>query len=700
MTRRYIKVEIDDEDVSSQVLRCKIVQTYGDAIPTAELELSSQYYEEEGYTAPTNASTLEIWLDENDPPTTKVFDGYIDNMQPQQGMIRISGKDQLSLMLNDMMNHYFDTAEVEEKCYPDGRISSIFNAIVKDYAGLNTNTTYGYTTSYTTGKLVDVYANFNDGSVNVGDIVKNFTVSGEPHANVTAIDSDTQLSVNSNIFNASNRYMIYPATGQVVHDSGTTITLNKFDCHDADPFERCRKLADTLNWCFFYKADTDLVYFQEKNFTTNSNSITIGGSSNNVMQIPQWEYDRSELINILKVEGIEQQVEYSQTFEGYGSTTTFNLDYEPSTIAVYYNVDVNFSTTAPTFEDRQLGNVEGGLTEADFTVDKKTKTITFAVAPDAPTTSNNILVIYSYSIPAQTTIRDQTSIDTYGNYSKKITFTDITEVDDITARATNILEKYKEPFKSATVKRVWKASLDYSPGQLVNVTDNLNIPNVDNTFFIVKVTQNYPDSTVELEVGDKQWKTDELLSDLVERMKQGEENDVGSTQSTDTDLVSETIQFDLGLQTCDVVLKNAAGAVITSTQYTSGGVYTNRGFNVILNRAFRKTPDYNHIGSFMIGTGSTAASVDDTSMGNMFNGWVTGSPLYYSKELDSFAVHTSNETVTTVAHVPTGLGTGCSFCEYGEITSTVGSVVNRFVFPTITKGDFEQVYITTVFVRT
>lgn len=66
----------------------------------------------------------------------------------------------------------------------------------------------GTNTSATASKLVDSGATFNNGSVNVGDIVYNTTDSSA--AMVTAIDSATTLSLNANIFSAGSKaYIVY-----------------------------------------------------------------------------------------------------------------------------------------------------------------------------------------------------------------------------------------------------------------------------------------------------------------------------------------------------------------------------------------------------------------------------------------------------------------------------------------------------------
>jgi len=57
-------------------------------------------------------------------------------------------------------------------------------------------------TSTSSNKLIDSAAAFSTRGTQVGDIVKNLSTGST--ANVTAVDSETQLSIDSNIFSVSN----------------------------------------------------------------------------------------------------------------------------------------------------------------------------------------------------------------------------------------------------------------------------------------------------------------------------------------------------------------------------------------------------------------------------------------------------------------------------------------------------------------
>ena len=78
----------------------------------------------------------------------------------------------------------------------------------------------GTATSTSANKLVDSSANFY-ADASVGDCVYNLTDGG--FANVTAIDSGTQISIDSNIFASGEEYLVYKKywTGFIIQDQYT-----------------------------------------------------------------------------------------------------------------------------------------------------------------------------------------------------------------------------------------------------------------------------------------------------------------------------------------------------------------------------------------------------------------------------------------------------------------------------------------------
>lgn len=87
-----------------------------------------------------------------------------------------------------------------------GRMMEIFPSDSANipYPGVNSD---GTTTSTSSGKLVDATATFITEGLQVGMIVYNTTDSTA--ATITSVDSQTQLSLNANIFTVGEAYKIY-----------------------------------------------------------------------------------------------------------------------------------------------------------------------------------------------------------------------------------------------------------------------------------------------------------------------------------------------------------------------------------------------------------------------------------------------------------------------------------------------------------
>ncbi len=476
---KNILVKLGGVDVTAYLVKAEQITTYGDSVATYVMEFTKNV---NGVVAITNALKAEVWLDSNEPPTTKVFSGFIDLFKPERGMIEIIAKDQLALLINKQVMHTYDKTVQGDAAYPEGKISNIFADLVVTYGGLTT------------------------------------TSSG---ATLTC------------------------------QDSGTEVTLSQFACRNADPFERCKKLAETLNWVFYYKASDGEVYFEEKNHVTNSNILTVGTE---IVELPTWEYDRSEMINDLRLEGAQQLVKGSQTFTGDASETEFDLTNIPEDIAVYYSAGKDYSSAAKLSSEILIGDIPGATSTHDYEVEKKNKTITFTSFTPAAS-ADNILAETSYYAPIPIHMQEPVSVAKYGTYAKTITLTDVTGLADAWKRAENILSKYSIPFMSAKLKVKWTPTLELSIGQSIRVVDSINEPNVDQFFTIYKIIDDYPNSVVEIEVGDKQYTIEEYQANLLERVKRLEETVIGPTEAT-TEIIQNTVQINLTVSSTTVLVQN------------------------------------------------------------------------------------------------------------------------------------------------
>jgi len=356
-------------------------------------------------------------------------------------------------------------------------------------------------------------------------------------------------------------------SGATVQDSGTETILEKFPCRNADIFERCRKLAESLNWVFYYKADTGFAYFEPKNYTTNTNVLTVGS---NVVQIPDWEYDRSEMINDLRLEGAQQLVQSSEVFSGDASETEFELTAIPEDVAVYYSAAKNYATTAKLQSEILVGDILDGTSSHDYEIDKKNKKIV-TTSFTATSSTNNILVDYSYYAPIPVHLSDDESQTDYNMaYQKTVTLTDAITLSDAWKRGNNILGKYKVPFKSTRLKVLWTPTLNVHVGQSIRVVDTINVPNVDQFFTIYKVIDGWPQALVEIEVGDKQYTIEEYQANIIERVKRLEETVIGSTDAV-TEIVQKTMELPLVPEKTIVLIQDINDSAIYG--HATNGVY-------------------------------------------------------------------------------------------------------------------------------
>ena len=480
---KNILVEIGEVDVTSKLINAEKTKTYGESITKYDFEFTKDVYD---LIAISNSNTVTVYLDSSEPPTTKVFSGFVDLFKPEDGQIKITAKDELAALINKQIMHEYDSSVPGDAAYPDGKISNIF-----------------------------------------ADIVVTF---GE----LTTISSGATLTC---------------------QDSGTELVLTKFICRNADPFERCKKLAETLDWVFYYKASDDKVYFEPKNHATNPNTLTVGI---NIVELPTWEYDRSEMINDLRLEGAQQLVSGSEVFKGDGSETEFVLSNIPENISVYYNNAKNYANTAPVQDEIKVGDLPSSISTHDYEIDKKNKTITFTSFTPATgatvATLSDILVQYSYFAPIPIHLENSPSKVSYGTYAKTIALTDVITLDDAWKRAENILEKYSVPFKSAKLKVKWTNDLDLEIGQKIKIIDSINEPNVDDFFTIYKIIDLYPQNLVELEVGDRQFTIEEYQANLIERIKRLEETVIGTTDAV-TEIVQTTIDYNMSVLSTTILIQ-------------------------------------------------------------------------------------------------------------------------------------------------
>lgn len=328
-----------------------------------------------------------------------------------------------------------------------------------------------------------------------------------------------------------------------IQDSGTTLLLDKFVCNHTDPFERCKKLADILDWQFYYSASTDKVYFEPKGYNVNSNVLQVG---TNIIEIPKWQYDITEMANDITVVGATQEVETTESGQ-IGVTSGYTNNYItlssiPTSVKVYGDA-ANPPTTLKT----------GGQVDSTETYDYSVDTVNKKILPAPSTTfTTNHYYEIRYSLMASIPIHlyNQSSIDAYGQFKKTVTFTDIKSIADAETRGINYLSKYSTPFIYSTLKVKSVSTYGLNAGQTIKIVDSVNSPSVNELLFINKIRIRYPADYEELDIGDKYWRLAEWQSAILERLKRLDEDEYANT-----DISNELIGIDNDLNS-PIPLKN------------------------------------------------------------------------------------------------------------------------------------------------
>jgi len=333
---------------------------------------------------------------------------------------------------------------------------------------------------------------------------------------------DPEGGVGSEIFKdlCSEAGLNYDNT--TIQSTGNVILLPKFVCNRTDVFERMQCLCDIYGFQFYYRPDTDFVYFEPAGFASNPNIFYIGGSNNVVQTYPTWKNDVLSLCNKVEIDGATQLTQITETFSGDGATKVFTLQYQPnSTHVLISGVE-------------KKGGVPGVTSGIDYYLDTTNNYVIFLVAPPAGT--NNIVVQYAYPQPTPVIMKDFASYEHYGRWiTRTMTYTDILSVTDAENRGRNFLAIYAWEFLSTTAKVLPSVitSMNLKAGQSIRVIDARQ--NIDEWMLVKRITLNYPNRDVEVDLGDMEWRIARFENDAATRLKRLEEE-----MAKTGDIVNET----------------------------------------------------------------------------------------------------------------------------------------------------------------
>ena len=363
-------------------------------------------------------------------------------------------------------------------------------------------------------------------------------------------------------------------TAEVV-DTGSVLILDKFICNGVDIFSRLQILADIYDYQIYYDSDDGKVHFEPKGYTSSSESLVVGGASNNVSDVPKWTFDNTQCINTLIVKGAVQEVEDEEFFSGDGSANqVFTLSKQPLVVQMWENVASTWVLKVPGVEDSTSGTY-------NYTIDKEKKLINCEDSWAPASGTNNVRANYTNAIPVPIQVQDDSSIDKYGVYRSEKYFSDIQDVADAESRGNSWISKHSVPFVQVKLKPV--SLIDYDAGTKIQVTDTIN--NEDRELVINKITKTYPHNVDELECGDKEWILAEWGKFTLERIRRLEEENQKNTdlliqiRSEEVDITPEAMYLDVqnkSLVNNGFILDNPNNAILDTSRL--GSPFQSNGF--------------------------------------------------------------------------------------------------------------------------
>lgn len=308
---------------------------------------------------------------------------------------------------------------------------------------------------------------------------------------------DTEAGKVSEIFKTLATTAGLSTDSTSVQDSGTVLIIKTFICNNADVFERMQRLAELLDWQFYYDSSDDLVYFEPKGTRAGTDTLTVGI---NILNRPKWKRDGEGRVKEAKLFGGPVQTQTTDTFTASASQTEFGL----SEIVTSARVTVDGT--------EKLGGLEGQSVDAEYFLDSVDKTITF-VTP----LSGGEAVVAEISFLSPLAIVGTNPIST--GLEVRIDKEDIVKVSDAENYLNTFLGRFGVDFLTTTLQ-VTKV-IDLEIGQTVTVVDDNE--SIDSTFIITRIRKTFPYAFDKVEVSTEPLQIEEWQISVEDRIKRIEE---------------------------------------------------------------------------------------------------------------------------------------------------------------------------------
>ncbi|MCK4827670.1 hypothetical protein KA005_68720 [bacterium] len=359
----------------------------------------------------------------------------------------------------------------------------------------------------------------------------------------------------------------YGGMNGTVQSSGTEDgrRIDVFKCINTDIYERLMALKKALDWQIRYDDENRVVHFEPRGYTDSKKTLTVGTE---IVGMPAWDYDTTNMINDLRVNGATIQTDLTEsgrigTTSGY-TTTSILLTKTPDIVELYID-----AADPPTTQ--RTGGTKDASTGHFYYVDRENKKV-MPAAGTTFTTDHYAIINYTWSAQAPIHTANQKSIDDYGSFEKEIELFDVSSVADAESRAQSILSLRSLPFISANM--LVKSTDMPNVGELVNIIDTRSPKgpggiSPSGQYIVNKITYKWPSPIEEMEIGDKGWRLVDWQQNTEDRLKRLEEQFIRNQ-----DLLMELVNIQHVAD--DNFLKPAARyrQVITQDIRSAGGEYS------------------------------------------------------------------------------------------------------------------------------
>lgn len=299
-----------------------------------------------------------------------------------------------------------------------------------------------------------------------------------------------------------------------VEPSGTAegLIIDQFKCVNTDVYERLVALKKALDWQIWYEDSTRKVHFEPRGFVDSGKTLTV---STEIVGLPEWDFDTTQVINDLRVDGAFVQTDITQS--GQIDVTT---DFETGSITLAKTPDIVeliMDASNPPTTQRE-GGTKDASTGHFYYADRENKKILPAEGTSFAV-NDYAIVNYVWSAPAPIHMANPDSIAEYGKFEKQMTISDISSIADAEARATSILNKRSIPF--VVGKLLVKNEEVNIPeiGQIVNIVDEVSPKAPSGQYVVTKIRYMYPTAAIEIEVGDQEWRLADWQENTETRLK-------------------------------------------------------------------------------------------------------------------------------------------------------------------------------------